>query len=65
MSWGNLQSIGFVESQREIGDKVELERRYYIVSFRADGARFGDAVWQHWGVENGLHWGLDVSFDEG
>ena len=64
MSWANLQSIGFVESQREIGEKVELERRYYIVSFRADGARFGDAVWQHWGVENGLHWGLDVSFDE-
>ncbi|PON10894.1 ISAs1 family transposase, partial [Candidatus Entotheonella serta] len=44
MSWANLQSIGFVESQRAIGDKVELERRYYIVSFRADGARFGDAV---------------------
>ena len=64
MSWANLQSVGFVESRRDIGEKVELERRYYLVSFPADGVRFGDAVRQHWGVENGLHWVLDMSFDE-
>lgn len=63
-SWANLQSLGLVESRREIGEKVEIERRYYLVSLPADGKRFGDAVRQHWGVENGLHWVLDVSFNE-
>ena len=63
-SWANLQSLGLVESRREIGEQVELERRYYLVSLPADGGRFSDAVRQHWGVENGLHWVLDVSFNE-
>jgi predicted transposase YbfD/YdcC len=63
-SWANLQSLGLVESRREIGEKVEIERRYYLVSLPADGMRFSAAVRQHWGVENGLHWVLDVSFDE-
>lgn len=63
-SWANLQSLGLVESRREIGEKVEIERRYYLVSLPADGVRFGEAVRQHWGVENELHWVLDVSFNE-
>jgi predicted transposase YbfD/YdcC len=63
-SWAHLQSLGLVESRREIGEKVEIERRYYLVSLPADGVRFSDAVRQHWGVENGLHWVLDVSFQE-
>lgn len=63
-SWANLQSLGLVESRREIGEKVEVERRYYLVSLPADGVRFSDAVRQHWGIENELHWGLDVSFNE-
>lgn len=63
-SWANLQSLGLVESRREMGEKVEIERRYYLSSLPADGVRFSDAVRQHWGVENGLHWVLDVSFNE-
>ena len=63
-SWANLHSLGLVESRREIGETVEIERRYYLVSLPADGVRFGDAVRRHWGIENGLHWVLDVSFDE-
>jgi predicted transposase YbfD/YdcC len=63
-SWANLNSLGLVESRREIGEKVQIERRYYLVSLPADAKRFGDAVRQHWGVENGLHWVLDVSFNE-
>jgi predicted transposase YbfD/YdcC len=43
---------------------VVTERRYYLVSLPADGVRFSDAVRQHWGVENPLHWVLDVSFAE-
>lgn len=63
-SWSKLQSVGMVESCREIGEKVEVEKRYYLSSLPADGIRFSDAVRQHWGVENGLHWVLDVSFNE-
>lgn len=63
-SWANLQSIGRVESRRELGEEVEVETRYFITSLPADGPRFADAVRQHWGIENSLHWVLDVSFDE-
>jgi predicted transposase YbfD/YdcC len=63
-SWANLHSLGMVESRREQGEKVEIERRYYLVSLPADGVRFSNAVRQHWGVENQLHWVLDVSFAE-
>lgn len=63
-SWTNLQSLGLVESRREVGEEVSVERRYYLVSLPADAVRFGEAVRQHWGIENGLHWVLDVSFDE-
>lgn len=63
-SWANLQSVGMVESQREVGDEVTTERRYFITSLGADGVRFSQAVRQHWGIENSLHWVLDVSFDE-
>jgi len=63
-SWSNLQSIGMVESCREMGDKVASERRYFLTSVPCDGVRFAQAVRQHWGIENSLHWVLDVSFDE-
>ena len=63
-SWSNLQSIGMVQSCREIGEKVEIETRYFLTSLPADGVRFAQAVRQHWGIENSLHWVLDVSFDE-
>jgi predicted transposase YbfD/YdcC len=63
-SWAKLQSIGMVESRRERGEEVEIETRYFLASLPCDGMRFGHAVRQHWGIENGLHWVLDVSFDE-
>lgn len=62
--WAGLRIIGMVESTREIGDSVSMERRYYIGSIAADAKRFAQAVRQHWGIENQLHWCLDVSFGE-
>ena len=52
-----------VESERIVGDKVTLERRHYI-STLADVKPFAKAVRGHWGVENSLHWVLDVTFRE-
>ena len=63
-SWANLQSVGMVESRREIGDTVQSDTRYFLTSLPAQGVRFAEAVRQHWGIENALHWVLDVSFDE-
>lgn len=63
-AWSDLISIGVVESQRQIGDKTSLERRFYISSIKADAEHFARAVRQHWRIENQLHWVLDVSFNE-
>jgi predicted transposase YbfD/YdcC len=64
-SWANLQSVGMVESRREIGDTVQMDTRYFLASLSAaQGVRFAQAVRQHWGIENALHWVLDVSFAE-
>lgn len=53
-----------VESRRDVGEEVELDTRYVLTSLPADGVRFAHAVRQHWGIENSLHWVLDVSCDE-
>ena len=53
-----------VESTREIGDKTTPETRYFISSLPCDAKRFAEAARERWGVENGLHWCLDISFRE-
>ena len=63
-SGSNLHSVGMVEARREVGDTVQVETRYFLTSLPAQGVRFAQAVRQHWGIENSLHWVLDVSFNE-
>ena len=62
--WKGLKTIGMVESQRTIRGKTSVERRYYIGSIEKDAALFGRSVRQHWGIENSLHWRLDMGFRE-
>ena len=53
-----------IDSSRVIGSKTETDRRYVISSLSADSERILHAVRMHWGIENGLHWCLDVTFGE-
>lgn len=62
--WGGLKSIGIVEAERCIGDKITVEKRYYISSLPAVAKEFGAIVRHHWCIENVLHWTLDVVFRE-
>lgn len=62
--WAKLTTIGGVESQRQSGDKSSSETRYYLLSLPLDAKRFAAAVRGHWGIENQLHWILDVGFRE-
>jgi len=64
-----LTSVAVMECRREvIGQAAGVERRYYISSMAASGG--GDAKQMlaagrsHWGVENKVHWSLDMSFRE-
>ena len=62
--WAGLQSIGMVEAERRIGDEMSQETRYYISTLPGDAVQFGQAVRSHWGIENCMHWVLDVAFLE-
>ena len=62
--WKKLHSVGMVESLRCIKGKTTIERRYYLCSLPLGAKTFGKAVRGHWGVENPLHWTLDVTFRE-
>jgi predicted transposase YbfD/YdcC len=62
--WEGLKSVGVVESTREIDGAKTVERRYYLASLPLDVELFARAVRSHWGVENKLHWVMDVCFHE-
>ena len=62
--WQGLKSFGMVESERQVGDEATHETRYYITSLSSDIKKFADAARGHWGVENSLHWCLDIAFRE-
>lgn len=59
-----LAMIGMVESSVERGGKTTSERRYYLCSAKLAAGTFARAVRAHWGVENRLHWVLDVVFHD-
>ena len=62
--WRGLQSIAMVESERRIGDRTTVTRRYFISSLRSDAKLLLHAILTHWGIENKVHWILDISFRE-
>jgi predicted transposase YbfD/YdcC len=63
--WQNLNSIGLVDYLREEKDgKTSKERRYYISSLPNNAEALAKTIRGHWGIENQLHWVIDVQFNE-
>ena len=61
--WAGLNAIGMVRSTRIVDETENVEDRYFITSL-TDVQLFSEAARKHWGIENNLHWCLDVNFDE-
>ena len=62
--WPGLQSIAMIITKRITEQSISSQTRFYISSLPGDADQFLHAVRGHWGVENGLHWVLDVAFGE-
>lgn len=62
--WPGLRAIGKVVRVRETAQKTTTETAYYLLSRVLSPERFNEVVRQHWGVENSLHWRLDVVMNE-
>ena len=62
--WKSLRSVAQVQLERRVGDQVTVETRYFISSLSGNAQQILNAVRLHWGVENPVHWCLDISFNE-
>lgn len=62
--WPGFKSVVQITAKREIKNKVSLEDRLYISSLDADAKAHNEYIRLHWGVENNLHWTLDMTFRE-
>lgn len=62
--WAGLQTIVMVKRVRRLWNKTTRETMYYISSLPCEAQRIGRAIRVHWGIENQLHWVLDVTFGE-
>jgi predicted transposase YbfD/YdcC len=62
--WSGLKSIGRVVREVQREGKQTSETSYYITSLEAKVGVFGESVRNHWGIENSLHWVMDVVFGE-
>ena len=62
--WSGLKSLGMVESERTENGNTSTQTRHYTSSLPNDARRLLSSVRTHWGIENSVHWVLDVAFGE-
>src|SRR5205085_1682337 len=60
----DVNVIGLCTSERTVQGQTSVEVRYFIGSRRASAKAYGQALRGHWGIENGLHWHMDINFGE-
>lgn len=62
--WKGVQTLAMIVSERRIDDRVEVKTRYFISSLKMEAKAFLKAKRSYWGIENRLHWVLDIAFRE-
>ena len=62
--WKGLKSVVRIVSQRQIGETLEVQTRYFISSLPAEAKTILETKRSHWKIENQLHWVLDIAFRE-
>lgn len=62
--WHGLKSLAMIISERRIGEESEVQTSYFITSLENNAGKILNARRSHWGVENCLHWVLDIAFNE-
>jgi predicted transposase YbfD/YdcC len=63
-AWAGLTALGMCYSERRVGEATTTEVRYFIGDQKASAQYYGTGLRNHWGIENHLHWQLDVNFGE-
>lgn len=63
-NWIGLKCVVMMVRVRHLWNKTTREVQFYLTSLDCDARKLGQAIRLHWGIENGLHWTLDVTFDE-
>jgi predicted transposase YbfD/YdcC len=62
--WAGLQSVVMVVRVRHLWNRTTREVQFYLTSLHSDAQLLGRAIRKHWGIENQVHWTLDVTFAE-
>ncbi len=62
--WAGIKTIVMVIRRREVNDRASVETAYFISSLDNHAPTIAKAIREHWGIENGLHWCLDIAFRE-
>lgn len=62
--WKGLKSIVMIKSTRIVNEETSVESRFYITSLEANAKIIMKSIRAHWGIENSLHWVLDIAFRE-
>ena len=62
--WKNICSMVMITRKHTIREKTSTETIYYITSLKADAEKIANVARSHWGIENSLHWVLDVTMNE-
>jgi predicted transposase YbfD/YdcC len=63
-NWKQLSTLAMIRSERRVADKIEIKTRYFICSAPMNARALLKAKRSHWGIENRLHWVLDIAFRE-